>query len=160
MAHLGYTFKAILNIDSEAEVDRVVESFKEKQTKMYNNGDDSLFFEDSIHLSQRMAEKGIPQIIITNRMHEGSGPASPRTIIESSLVAPYINEVRCHEEVVIPKPDPSAVGSWFHDKGIALKDVVVIGDQEVDRQLAENIGARAAHDSSQWNHPPLGYQCA
>ena len=100
--------------------------------------------EDALDLSQRATRKQLKQVVVTNRHHEGRGHASPRSIVEKSAFKEHIHEVICGDDLDgLRKPDPKVLGNLLEQWGIAADELLVIGDQYVDAQLALNLGCKA-----------------
>lgn len=99
-------------------------------------------FVDSIALAKRAHEWGARQILVTNRSHGvDRGMASPRNMVQGSILREYIDTVICGDEVEIRKPNPQVLGDILQD--IVPEETLVIGDQFVDAQFAGNLGGRA-----------------
>jgi phosphoglycolate phosphatase-like HAD superfamily hydrolase len=140
---LRETIKAMLDIDSDDVLNIAEKIFKEKQVRHYDSDISNSLFEDAINLAKRAGSLGINQLIVSNRAHTGSGNASPKAIVAGTVLVDYIHEVRTHDEVEYPKPDKRAIGDWLDRHDLDPSNVIVIGDQHVDAELAINIGARA-----------------
>lgn len=137
------TLVRALGLKSESELAPVVENFLEKQKAYYANNVDALLFADAVELVKQAASKGILQLIITNRAHRNRGSASPRYIVAASVLSHYINEVRSSDEVEYKKPDARSIIDWLRSHKIKGDQLLVIGDQFVDAQLANNLSARS-----------------
>ncbi len=137
------TVKATLGISSIDELKKVVSLFLEKQDKHYASDLESHLFQDALNLANACARQSIDQLVVTNRANGGRGPASPKTIIASTALADCIHEVRASDEVEFRKPDKRSVGDWLERHSLNPANVLVIGDQYVDAQLALNLGAQA-----------------
>ena len=140
---LEETIQKILGIDSAKELDDMVKAFLEKQQVHYAGDLDSHLFMDASLLAQQAAKLDIHQLLLTNRAHEGRGTASPKAIIAGTVLADFIHEIRPGDEVDFRKPDKRSLGNWMERLRLKPQEVVVIGDQFVDAQLALNLGARA-----------------
>jgi phosphoglycolate phosphatase-like HAD superfamily hydrolase len=140
---LPETIQKILNISSPEELDKTVTLFLAKQEHYYADDLEAHLFKDAVAVAQQAAKLGIHQLMVTNRAHEGRGTANPRFIVAATVLSEYIHEVHPSDEVEYHKPDKSSVGDWMDRYELAPHEVVVIGDQYVDAQLALNIGARA-----------------
>lgn len=140
---LKETVQQVLGLQSAEELDMAIDSFLKKQEHHYADDLGAHLFKDTTMLAQQAAAQGIHQLLVTNRDHQGTGNASPRTIIAATVLADCIHEIHPGDEVAYRKPDPRAVGDWMINHNIAPQELVVIGDQFVDAQLALNIGARA-----------------
>lgn len=139
---LEETVQKLLGVNSADEVNKLMLSFLDKQEKFYEKDIEQHLFIDAIALAQAAAKKGIHQIIVTNRMNKDRGPASPRYIVASTILADCIHEIRAADEVEIRKPDISSIGDWDKRHGLSPDQILVIGDQFVDAKLAINLGAR------------------
>lgn len=105
---------------------------------------EQFILEDALDLSQRATQKQLKQVVVTNRQHEGRGNASPRSIVEKSAFKEHIHEVICGDDLDgLRKPDPKVLGSLLDEWGITPEELLVIGDQHVDAQLALNLGCKA-----------------
>jgi phosphoglycolate phosphatase-like HAD superfamily hydrolase len=128
---------------SESEMKDLVEEFVDLQHLHYEHDVDGHFYGDAVRLANKASQVGMRQIVITNRDHAGRKNASPRSIIERSAIADFIQDVRCGDEVVARKPDPRALDDWLAAHSVAPERLVVVGDQFVDALLAINLGAKA-----------------
>jgi phosphoglycolate phosphatase-like HAD superfamily hydrolase len=137
------SIKGSLGIESIEELESVVESFLVGQNEHYKGNLDDHLFSDAAKLAQVAAKKSLPQVLVTNRAHKGRGFASPRHIIASTFLADCIQEVRAGDEVDFNKPDKRVMGDWLTRHDLHPEDVIVIGDQAVDGELAANLGSRA-----------------
>ncbi len=100
-----------------------------------------LLYADAVALLKRAHVKGIKQILVTNRLHDGRKLGSPKYIVENSVLSDMISHVVAGDEVVFRKPDKRVLEVLEgHDLN---SDVLVIGDQFVDGQFAINIGAQS-----------------
>lgn len=140
---LEETVQRLLGLDSAEELAAVIASFLEKQQHHYAGDLETHLFQDASTLAQQAAKLGLHQILITNREHAGRGNASPKFIIAATVLADCIHEVYPGDEVDYRKPDRRSVGDWMERYALTPKEVLVIGDQFVDAQLAINLGARA-----------------
>ncbi len=140
---LEETLQRILAINSAQELDVTITAFLKKQEVYYAGDLETHLFRDASMLAQRAEKQGIHQMLVTNRAHAGRGPASPRFIIASTALADCIHEIYPGDEVEYRKPDKRSLGDWLERYQLTPQEVVVIGDQFVDAQLALNIGARA-----------------
>lgn len=140
---LEESVQQVLGIESAEELDAIINSFLSKQERHYSNNMEAHLFKDASMLAQRAAKHGVHQLLVTNRAHQGRGNASPRTIIAATVLADCIHEIHPADEVDYRKPDKRSVGDWMEKHKIEATEAVVIGDQNVDAQLAINLGARA-----------------
>lgn len=137
------TFKNIFgaNLDEVARVS-FIDKFVSTQEKLYEEVERH-FIQDAVELSHRAAARGMRQVVVTNRDHKDRGAASPRAIIAKSKLKHAIHEIFCGDEVEMRKPDPRVFGDLLERWSVAPQELVVIGDQHVDGQLAINLGAQA-----------------
>jgi len=139
---LEETIQKILGIESTEELDRTVTKFLKRQEHYYAGDLETHLFKDASMLAQQAAKQNIHQLLVTNRGHANRGSASPRFIVAATVLADCIHEIHPGDEVEYRKPDGRALGDWMERNRLAPGEVVVIGDQFVDAQLALNIGAR------------------
>jgi phosphoglycolate phosphatase len=138
---LRQTFEAVLDGLSTEQIDAFEQRFLNEQDRYYLNVDEHII-DDALSLMQQCAERGLKQLIVTNRHHEGRGKASPRAIVERSVLKPMVNLVICGDEVgEFRKPDARVFGNALIELGVEPDEVLVIGDQHVDALLALNLGA-------------------
>ena len=131
-----------LDLQSDEEIAQMLETFLRRQDPKYDNPEEHLF-NDALLLAQQAAHLGIVQLIVTNRNHEGRGSASPRAIVAATALAECISEILAGDEVVYRKPDAQVANDWLQKHNISPNNLLVIGDQHVDAELASNLGARA-----------------
>ena len=140
---------------SEPQLEDFVTKFLDKQQGHYEVVETCLL-EDALDLAKRATKLGLKQVIVTNRDHAGRGKASPRHIVSSSSLKEHIHEVICGDEAQgFRKPDPKVLGDLLERWGITPQEVLVIGDQHVDAQLALNLGSKAVlvvRDGSEFAH--------
>ncbi len=141
---LEFSIRNTFGADLPAEHNQsVVDHFNYLQEEQDHYGrPDELLWEDAIDLSQRISQRGLVQILVTNRNHAGQGNASPRSIVGATVLKDHIHEIICGDESPVRKPDPKVLGSTLEDRGIQPQNVLVIGDQYVDAQLALKYGAQ------------------
>ena len=139
---LEETIQQILGVKSAKELDKLITLFLQKQERHYADNLETHLFKDASMFAERAAKLGIHQLLVTNREHKGRGHASPKFIIAATVLADCIHEVRAGDEVEYRKPDKRSTGDWMERYKLTPADVLVIGDQFVDAQLAINIGAK------------------
>lgn len=140
---LEETVQRILDINSAEALDQVINSFLAKQQRHYGGDLTTHLFKDASMFAQAAAKQGIHQLLVTNRAHEGRGKGSPKFIIAATVLADCIHEIYSADEVDYRKPDARSMGDWMERYSLSPSQVIVIGDQFVDGQLALNVGARA-----------------
>lgn len=152
---LEESVQGVLGIGSAHELAQTVELFLARQERHYEGDLDAHLFNDATMLAQQAAQKGIKQLLVTNRAHEGRGNASPRAIVAATVLADCIHEIHAFDEVEFRKPDRRAVKDWVVDGSLHPNNLLVIGDQHIDAQLAINLGARALIVSRNGDIPHL-----
>jgi phosphoglycolate phosphatase-like HAD superfamily hydrolase len=140
---LDDAIKKLLNINSIEELNKIVSSFVQKQEKFYTSDLESQLYKDAVALASHAAKLNISQMVVTNRAHKDRGTASPKHIIAATTLVDYIHDVNPGDEVDFRKPDSRSMGDWMDRYNLSPDEVIVIGDQHVDAQLAINIGAKA-----------------
>lgn len=149
------SIQVALGLSSAEELAHAFEQFLQKQESHYDGDINTHLFNDATQLAQQAAAKNIPQLIITNREHQGRNKASPRAIVASTVLADCIDEIRCGDEVEFKKPDKRSIADWLEAIDVAPERLLVIGDQHVDADLASNSGARALLVSRNGSVPHL-----
>lgn len=97
---------------------------------------------DAVGLAKQAHELGLQQILVTNRAHGiDRGNASPRNLVQNSVLRPYIDTIICGDEVERHKPDPAVLGARRSE--FQAGHTLVVGDQAVDARFAQNLSARA-----------------
>lgn len=125
----------------EAELMAMLADFLRIDNEYIEDVDHHLFM-DAVGLAKRAHEFGARQILVTNRAHGiDRGKASPRTMVQHSVLRPYIDIVICGDEVENRKPNPEVLGSLL--AGLHSKSTLVVGDQVVDANFARNLEAQA-----------------
>jgi len=125
------------------DLDDFMEHFLDIQHEYYLDMDGHLL-DDAVDLSARAHTGNLKQFIITNRNHKGRGKASPRFIVSNTVLGEYIHEIICGDEVgEVRKPQAGVLGDLLERWKLQPSEVLVIGDQHVDAQLALNIGCKA-----------------
>lgn len=131
------TFRAIIEELQDDQMENFLAAFLEVQGAHYAEVD-HLIFPDALGLMKRAHEKKVTQMIVTNRMHEGRGKASPFAIVKTGKIDGYISQVVTSESTGFAKPDSRIFGGEKPEGKI-----IVVGDQHVDAELARNIHAKA-----------------
>jgi beta-phosphoglucomutase-like phosphatase (HAD superfamily) len=109
-------------------------------------------FPDVVKFSQAAHQRGVTQIVVTNRPHGvRRGNGSPRNIIANSPLAECITDFVCGDESQYRKPMPEVLDNISYDPNTTL----VIGDQFVDAQFAHNLGAQGILVNRQGEVPHL-----
>ena len=139
---LEITIQAVLQIPDEQLLEEVIAAFLEEQGDYYDVPNECLY-KDALQLTERIAALGLPQFLITNRTHNGRGSASPRNIIENSVLQTVISEIICRDDTEVHKPDPAVAWPLLEKYSLDPRSILVIGDQHVDAELARNLGCQA-----------------
>ena len=133
---LEETIANVLDIEGDVLM-AVIDAFLEVQAPHYKQVE-HLVHGDASSLAKRAHARGIGQIIVTNREHEGRGEASPISITKRSSFKDYIKTVVSGDNSPYRKPDARALEKLTMESGI-----LVIGDQFVDAEFARNLGGQA-----------------
>ncbi len=126
----------------EAEVDRLMNMFLNKQTRYYESVSEHLI-DDALALVGRAKKAGLEQILVTNREHADRGNASPRHLVTNSVLDDAFKIIICGDEVEYRKPDARVLDKYVKDHPFNAEEFLIIGDQFVDGQLAMNLGCKA-----------------
>jgi len=78
---------------------------------------------------------GMPMAVLTNKPVRFS-----RQILEGLGLAPYFRHIYGGNSFETKKPDPAGMGVLLRDFGAAPKQVMLVGDSDVDVQTARNAG--------------------
>jgi phosphoglycolate phosphatase-like HAD superfamily hydrolase len=127
---------------SDAELDRYMDMFLDKQTRYYEAVEEHLI-DDAIKLLDQAKQAGLKQVIVTNRDHKGRGNASPYYLVEHSVMKDAIGHVIAGDDKTHRKPDPRVLEDYIREHNLKTHEIIVIGDQFVDGLLAMNLGAKA-----------------
>ncbi len=142
----------------DTDIDEYIKHFLEKQSDHFIEAEQHLL-KDAVRLSAQAAAKGIPQVIVTNRDHEGRGHGSPRSIVSNTSLVDHIDEIICGDEGKgFRKPDPAVLGDLLDRWKVDPAKLLVIGDQHVDAQFALNLNAKAVivcRDGPEFMHSHL-----
>lgn len=136
------TIDNLIEAGEPGAAEAVLESFLVAQNKHYESIEQHLF-SDAIALAHRAHQVGVQQVLVTNRDHEGRGLASPRSIVERSVLQGLIGKVIAGDDSSYRKPNPAVLGGYLSEQGILPEQILVIGDQFVDAQFAHNLGINA-----------------
>jgi beta-phosphoglucomutase-like phosphatase (HAD superfamily) len=138
---LREAIEAVIEGLDAGQFDDFERRFLTDQGKYYLQVDDNVFA-DAAQLMRQAGERGIKQLIVTNRDHANRGTASPRSIVENSFMKPLVDVIISGDEVgEFRKPDARVFGNSLIELGVSPEEVLVIGDQHVDALLALNLGA-------------------
>jgi phosphoglycolate phosphatase len=81
---------------------------------------------------------GMPKAVLTNKPERIS-----KFILEGLGLAPHFRHVYGGNTFERKKPDPIGVQTILRDFGLGSRDVVIVGDSEIDVQTARNAGTWA-----------------
>lgn len=126
------------------ELDRFCADFIETEEYRYEHPD-SLCYADALDLLRRNHEAGVRQIIVTNRSHHSDTRlGSPRNLAKRPPLAGLIDAVVCGDDSSeFHKPDARVLDQVERELGINRDQLIVIGDQFVDADLAHNLSVHA-----------------
>lgn len=139
---LADSINSVLGGLESDKLNAIVQDFLTAQNSHYEVIEHHIF-PDALRLAERAHKRGLTQILVTNRDHEGRLLASPRSIVERSALKSLIDITICGDDSEHRKPNPEVFGSLLEDGTIKPELTVVIGDQFVDGEFARNLGAKA-----------------
>ena len=117
---------------------------------------DKHLFADAVSLAERAHKAGKRQIVVTNRPHgTDRGNGSPRNLVAHSQLRGVIDDVLCGDDSEYRKPHRAFLEARFGSTLADLGEIIVIGDQFVDAELAHNIGCTAILVTRNENIPHL-----
>lgn len=121
----------------------IYEDFIQSEERHYEHLDD-LFFADALDLLRRSHVAGLKQIIISNRPHHSDNRlGSPRNLAKREPLVGLVDIVVCGDDNAFHKPDARMLDMAEHELGLGRKDMLVVGDQFVDAEMAHNLGTQA-----------------
>jgi phosphoglycolate phosphatase-like HAD superfamily hydrolase len=105
---------------------------------------------------KRCREAGLKQIIVSNRPHHNdSRLGSPRNLAKRPPLADFIDAVVCGDDNEFHKPDARMLDAAERGLGLSRDSQRVIGDQNVDAEMAHNLGVNAILVSRNGDIPHL-----
>lgn len=139
---LEESFKGMLNMVDGDAVIILINDFLRIQEDYYHKPEEHVF-DDARTLAARLKDLGVQQVVATNREHAGRASGSPHYLIDNTSMHDYISLVIAGEEASERKPSPNVLANVPGIADLQPHEIVVIGDQFVDAQLAQNLGSRA-----------------
>ena len=136
------SIRKALALSDPAVFAKVIDDFLRIQEDYYHTPDDHIS-PDALDLARRAKAAGLQQVVVTNRAHRDRGSASPRHIVEHSVLKTLIGDVICSDDTPFRKPDKRVMNDFLGRTGLRADQLLVIGDQHVDAELAFNLGAPA-----------------
>ncbi len=128
---------------SETELAEIMRDFYVLDNAYIKDVDHHLF-EDAIDLTEQAHQAGKRQVVVTNRPHgTDRGNGSPRNLVANSRLRNLVDDVLCGDDSEYRKPYRQFLEARFGRDLADLGEIVVIGDQFVDAELARNIGCNA-----------------
>ena len=128
---------------TEAELAEIIKQFYLLDNAYIKDVDHHLF-EDAVDLTVSAHHAGKRQVIVTNRPHgKDRGNGSPRNLVANSRLSGIIDDVLCGDDAEYRKPCREVLEARFGATLDVLGGIVVIGDQFVDAEFANNIGCDA-----------------
>jgi phosphoglycolate phosphatase-like HAD superfamily hydrolase len=105
---------------------------------------DHHLFKDAVDLAERFHKAGMRQVVVTNRPHGvDRGNGSPRNLVANSRLRDVITDVICGDDSAYRKPHRECLEARFGTTLEGLGTILVVGDQFVDAEFANNIGCKA-----------------
>ena len=136
------SIQAICGADGSL-LDEIYEQFIQSEEHHYRHPE-ALYFPDAIDLLERNHAAGLKQIVVSNRPHHSDGRlGSPRNLAKRAPLAGHIETVVCGDDNEFRKPDARLLDEAELRLGLKRNELLVIGDQFVDAELAHNLGAVA-----------------
>lgn len=121
-----------------------VDGFYELDNAAYGNDINQHLFPDAVDLANIAHLHNKQQTVVTNRLHGVDRQnGSPRNIIAGSCLKNMVDAVICGDDTTTRKPHPYILHPTFGDKLGQLGETVIIGDQAVDGEFAQNLGCTA-----------------
>lgn len=148
--HHGFIEEAIAEVLREAgqrvtpaELAEIIREFYVLDNAYITDVDHHLF-EDAMDLVQQTHQAGKRQVVVTNRPHgTDRGNGSPRNLIANSRLRDLVDDILCGDDSQHRKPYRQFLEARFGPQLAELGELMVIGDQFVDAELAHNIGCQA-----------------
>lgn len=139
---LDESIKGVLDMVDGEDFVVLLNDFLRIQEGYYQHPEEHIFA-DAKALAEHLGSLGVRQVVATNREHAGRGTASPRYLIENSSLKPLFETIIPGEEAPARKPDAAVISAIADREQLQPHQVIVIGDQVVDAQLAQNLSAKA-----------------
>lgn len=139
--HLRNTIQDLTGIDGDL-LEEVYEDFIRTEERHYDEPT-PMYFQDAVDLVRRAHFAGLKQIIVSNRPHfSDTRLGSPRNLAKRAPLAGMIDAVVCGDDNPFHKPDPRMLNAVERELGLKRTDLLVVGDQYVDAELAYNLGSQ------------------
>ncbi len=123
-------------------LDELVQDFMRTEEYLYEEVAE-LYFSDALDLMRRCHSLGIPQVIVSNRKHcSDAWVGSPRNLAARVPLTGLIDRVVCADDGETWKPDARMLDRAEQELGLDCTKSVIIGDQFVDAEFAQNLDAR------------------
>ena len=148
--HHGFIEDSIANVlveagqkVTEAELSEIIQNFYTLDNAYIEDVDRHLFG-DAVDLAERAHKANMRQIVVTNRPHgTDRGNGSPRSLIANSCFRSFISDVLCGDDSEFRKPHREFLEASFGADIAELGKLIIIGDQFVDAEFAQNLGCDA-----------------
>lgn len=126
------------------ELAEVIRNFYILDNNYIKNVENHLF-EDALDLAERAHKAGKRQVVVTNRPHgTNRGNGSPRVLIAGSpRLSKLVSDILCGDDSHYRKPHRASLETRFGSGAAELGKPVVIGDQFIDAEFANNLGCPA-----------------
>lgn len=136
---LEETMRGLAPDADDTEIETLLSDFMTIDNVYIASADDH-FFGDAVRLAERAYKAGKRQILVSNRSHgQDRGNGSPRNLIRGSKLSDYFDAIVCGDEVEERKPSRKAIAHLVVD----MANILTVGDQFVDAQFAQNLGAKS-----------------
>lgn len=137
---LAPSLAAVLELPEDDQMHAATSHFLAFQEQRYETIE-PLIFQDAHHLALRAKAAGLAQYIVSNREHN-LGYASPVRIAARTPLNAYIEYAVAGDDSEYRKPRPQVLDKLLGKFGLQASELVIIGDQHVDAELAVNLQTR------------------
>jgi phosphoglycolate phosphatase-like HAD superfamily hydrolase len=139
--HLRDSIHGLSKLEGD-ELEKLYEEFIYAEEHHYENPH-AAYFTDAISLARRAHKAGLKQIIVSNRPHfSDTRLGSPRNLARRPPLEGFIEAVVCGDDNAYHKPDARVLDDTEKQLDVRRSDLLVVGDQAADAELAYNLGAQ------------------
>lgn len=117
----------------------IAEKFLKEQLRHYESEEIELF-DGIMEAMETFALSGLKQAVVTSRGTQGRGIAGPRAVLKNAGLEKYVEVMVCGDDVKEPKPHPEGIQIALAKLDIEKPWAVMVGDQPVDMQAANEAG--------------------
>ncbi len=134
---------------TQADRELLLKNFLEYQLAHYDN---ITFYGGSHEVIGKFHANGFKQAVVSSRGQQGRGKAGTRSIVESSVIAPYISHIVSGDDVNNHKPHPEPLLLALKGLQVKPENSIMVGDNVVDIVAGKQAGTYTIgvnHDRSQ-----------